>query len=148
MNSLFFNCAVIGLSSFFVSGISVWCMISCALRFNIVDAPNSTLKTQKAPVPYLGGLGVFLAFFSMLLMFNSITTNVLSIIVGSFVLMAIGLVDDLRAMTPLQKFVGQFVAVLLFLCGGIIHKKGTALISRRRNICDRGDVCADADIMV
>ncbi len=33
-----------------------------ALRFGVVDAPSTGLKRQREPVPYLGGLAVFMAF--------------------------------------------------------------------------------------
>src|SRR2546426_4475131 len=33
-----------------------------ALQFNVVDRPDGRLKHQPAPVPYFGGLAVYLAF--------------------------------------------------------------------------------------
>ncbi|MEO8047048.1 MAG: undecaprenyl/decaprenyl-phosphate alpha-N-acetylglucosaminyl 1-phosphate transferase, partial [Nitrospirota bacterium] len=33
-----------------------------ALKYGIVDAPDGRLKLQKEPVPYFGGLAIYLAF--------------------------------------------------------------------------------------
>ena len=37
-------------------------MREAAERFGIVDQPDGRLKTQRAPVAYLGGLAIYLAF--------------------------------------------------------------------------------------
>ncbi len=122
MQSLFLSSAAIGITAFAVSCFTVSRMISYALQLNIVDAPNTTLKTQKAPVPYLGGLGVFLALIATLLVFKALTVKIAWILAGGFVLMAVGLFDDLYVISPSQKFLGQFGAVLLFMFGGITLK--------------------------
>jgi UDP-GlcNAc:undecaprenyl-phosphate GlcNAc-1-phosphate transferase len=37
-----------------------------ALKYGIVDAPDGRLKHQKEPVPYFGGLAIYLAFLMSL----------------------------------------------------------------------------------
>ena len=37
-------------------------MRTAALRFGIVDRPDGKLKNQREPVPYLGGLALYLSF--------------------------------------------------------------------------------------
>ena len=45
------------------AGVALWLtpkMRDAALRFGIVDRPDGRLKTQRQPVPYLGGVAIYL----------------------------------------------------------------------------------------
>lgn len=52
--------------SFLVSLISVYGAMKLALRYNLMDDP-SPRKLQERPVPLLGGAGIFIAFYSTVL---------------------------------------------------------------------------------
>jgi len=101
-----------------------------ALRFGIVDNPGGR-KAHAAPMPYLGGLAIYLAFMVFLLgLFarngtGTDTTPLLqgvAIVVGATLMVALGLVDDRFALPPLIKLAGQFIAaVLLFVAGVHFH---------------------------
>ncbi|MDD5259624.1 MAG: MraY family glycosyltransferase [bacterium] len=83
-----------------------------AVKFNIMDHPNP-IKTHRAPVAYLGGIAIYLAFIlgivialALGLPFREITV----IIIGATLLMILGLVDDLR---PLSFKVKLFLEILI-----------------------------------
>ena len=92
-------------------------IIRAALRIGFVDAPDGHLKHQKSPVPYLGGVAVFLPFIATLGLCYPFQNQALWLLLGITLLLFIGLIDDLRVLKPSQKFFGQTIAVLCFLKG-------------------------------
>lgn len=78
-------------------------MRSFALRYQIFDHPVSEVKTHKVPTPYLGGFAIFLSFLITLILvrfFTHFPTGTLralrGIFLGSLVIVALGLIDDLK----------------------------------------------------
>jgi len=100
-------------------------MRTAALRFGIVDRPDGRLKKQAQPVPYLGGLAIFLAFLLALTFtrrFDSI--EVLGMLLAGAIVLILGLVDDLGVLTPGVKFAGQVVAVVALINASVYIKLG------------------------
>lgn len=92
---------------------------AAAIRFGIVDKPDGRLKTQREPVPYLGGLAICLAFLltiSVTLQFNA---EVLGVLLAGSIVVILGLVDDLGQLGPWTKLLGQAVAVMVLIKSGI-----------------------------
>ncbi|MCU0290934.1 MAG: undecaprenyl/decaprenyl-phosphate alpha-N-acetylglucosaminyl 1-phosphate transferase [Thermoanaerobaculaceae bacterium] len=91
-----------------------------ALRFGIVDRPDGRLKTQGEPVPYLGGIAIFLAYLvslGLVLPFNSLLLGLL--LAGTLTLL-VGLIDDFGVLTPLAKVAGQGVAIFVLVRSGAV----------------------------
>ena len=96
-----------------------------AIRFGIVDRPDGRLKHQKEPVPYLGGIAIYLSFLLALtatLRFDS--TEVLGLLLAGAIVVILGLVDDFGVLTPGVKLLGQIVAVLTLMNASIYIKLG------------------------
>ena len=91
-----------------------------ALRFGIVDRPDGHLKKQEAPVPYLGGLAVFLAYLVALGMVFAFDTLLLGLLLAGTLTLLVGLVDDFGVLTPAAKLAGQAVAVFVLLRSGAV----------------------------
>ncbi len=91
-----------------------------ALRFGIVDRPDGRLKQQEAPVPYLGGLAVFLAYLVALGMVFAFNTLLLGLLLAGTLTLLVGLVDDFGVLTPAAKLMGQAVAVFVLLRSGAV----------------------------
>ncbi|MFH1176803.1 MAG: MraY family glycosyltransferase [Acidobacteriota bacterium] len=91
-----------------------------ALRFGIVDRPDGHLKQQRAPVPYLGGLAVFLAYLVSLGMVLQFDRLLLGLLLAGTLTLLVGLVDDFGVLTPLAKLFGQGVAVFALLRSGAV----------------------------
>lgn len=94
-------------------------LISAALRYGIVDRPVGPLKEHGAPVPYLGGLVVFLAFLFAIALTLPFESRVLAILLMASLLVAVGLVDDLGTLTPRDKIIGQLVAAFMLVKAGV-----------------------------
>ena len=94
-------------------------VIRAALRYGIVDKPKPPLKVHSDPVPYLGGMVVFLAFLIALALTFPFDQRVLAILLASSLVVSVGLIDDLGTLTPKDKLLGQMVAALVLVKAGV-----------------------------
>jgi UDP-GlcNAc:undecaprenyl-phosphate/decaprenyl-phosphate GlcNAc-1-phosphate transferase len=90
-----------------------------ALKYGIVDAPDGRLKLQKEPVPYFGGLAIYLSFLMSLAFTFEFRQDVLGIILGGTIVVMLGLIDDFGVLTPWTKLAGQLLAVFVLIKSGI-----------------------------
>jgi len=90
-----------------------------ALRFNIVDRPDGRLKHQEEPVPYLGGLALYLSFLITLALTFEFSQAVLGLLLAGTIIVMLGLIDDFGVLTPGAKFIGQLVAVFVLIKSNI-----------------------------
>lgn len=94
-------------------------VIQAALRYGIVDKPKPPLKLHRDPVPYLGGMVVFLAFLIALALTFPFDQRVLAILLASSLVVSVGLIDDLGTLTPKDKLLGQIVAAIVLVKAGV-----------------------------
>jgi len=90
-----------------------------ALRFNIIDRPDGRLKHQSEPVPYLGGLAIYLSFLVTLALTFEFSHAVLGLLLAGTIIVMLGLIDDFGVLTPGAKLIGQLVAVFVLMKSGI-----------------------------
>ena len=90
-----------------------------ALHFSIVDRPDGRLKRQAEPVPYLGGLAVYLAFLISLALTFEFRQDVLGLVLGGTLMVMLGLIDDFGILSPMSKLIGQLIAVFVLIRSGI-----------------------------
>lgn len=97
-----------------------------AIKFYIYDTPTTSVKTHKTSTPYLGGLAIWSGWFISLLVIRFITNfptgtlnNLRSVIVGSFLLLLLGLCNDIKkgGLGFKLKFLIQIVACLIVVVG-------------------------------
>lgn len=96
--------------------------IAIANKYNIIDRPDGAIKQHKSPTPYLGGAAVYLGFLLTLAVVFPFDNQFFLFLVGSSLLFYIGLIDDLIQLRPLQKFIGQIIAVICFVRAGFYLK--------------------------
>jgi UDP-GlcNAc:undecaprenyl-phosphate/decaprenyl-phosphate GlcNAc-1-phosphate transferase len=90
-----------------------------ALAFNIVDRPDGRLKFQTEPVPYFGGLAVYLAFLISLALTFEFRQEVLGLVLAGTLMVMVGLIDDFGVLKPWPKLAGQLIAVFVLIRSGI-----------------------------
>lgn len=90
-----------------------------ARRFGIVDCPDGALKTQKDPVPYLGGLAVFCAVLFPVAIFLRFSDELMGLLLASSLIVLLGLIDDIGRLSPRIKLLVQVIAVFLMIKSGI-----------------------------
>ncbi len=117
--------ALLFLATFAVVGALTPLARKFAISRNVIDAPNLAHKTHKEPVPYLGGVaiivGIGLISFAAFIFRDGTSKNFwleTSVMVPALVLGIIGLLDDLKNLSPMPRFIAQtiagiFTAVLL-----------------------------------
>jgi UDP-GlcNAc:undecaprenyl-phosphate GlcNAc-1-phosphate transferase len=105
------------LTSYLLVGALTPLMRKIAIATDVVDRPNSSHKSHKKPVPYLGGvaiiIGVIFVSYSASLVsdFTSTTFWLATSVLGPALLLGlIGLWDDLKNLSPLPRFIAQSVA--------------------------------------
>ncbi len=108
--------------SFCITSYLVPLFIRIAHACNILDHPDGTVKKHVIATPYLGGAAVYLGFLTSLALVFPFTNTFFQFLIGSSLLFYLGLLDDLIAFRPAQKFFGQFIAVLCFLKAGFYLK--------------------------
>lgn len=86
-----------------------------ALKFGITDKPDSRLKLQKEPVPYLGGLAVYLSFLVTVGIIHDYSREVLGILLAGAIMVLVGLIDDFGVLSPPVKLLGQLLAALVLV---------------------------------
>src|SRR3989454_10000207 len=78
-------------------------MRKAALQLGIVDRPDGLLKNHRDPVPYLGGIAVFMAFLFSVGMFTDFGQETLGLLLSGSIALMVGLLDDFGAMSSAQK---------------------------------------------
>ena len=88
-----------------------------AVHVGAMDIPNKR-KVHKHPMPRLGGLGIYSGFLLGYMIFGEHTPTMNSILIGSFVLIITGIIDDIKPLNAFPKLIGQFVAALIVVIYG------------------------------
>ena len=86
-----------------------------ALRFGVLDAPDGRLKRQHEPVPYLGGIAVYLAFLLTLAVIFPLDHHFLGLLLGGTLMAMLGLFDDMKVLPVGAKLWGQLLAALVLI---------------------------------
>lgn len=93
-----------------------------AIHVGAMDIPNER-KVHKKPMPRLGGLAIYFGFLFGYMIFGDITNQMLSILIGSFVIVITGVIDDIKPISAKTKLMGQLLAAVIVVCyGGILLK--------------------------
>jgi UDP-GlcNAc:undecaprenyl-phosphate GlcNAc-1-phosphate transferase len=95
-------------------------MRKAAIKFNIMDNPDGRLKRQKEPVPYLGGLSVYLSFLVALCITLEFDRQVLGLLLSATLIVLLGLIDDFGFLSPQIKIMGQILASFVLIKSGIV----------------------------
>lgn len=113
------NIIEILLITFFVSYILTIISKKIAVHVGAMDIPNKR-KVHKVPMPRLGGLAIYGAFLFGYVMYGELTTQMLSILIGSFLLITLGIIDDINSLRAKYKFlVHLVVASIVVFYGGL-----------------------------
>ena len=89
-----------------------------ALYIGAVDKPNAR-KIHKEPIPTLGGLAIFIAFIIGYMFFGVANSLMLSILIASFLILLLGVFDDINPIPAKYKFIVHLLigAIIVFYGG-------------------------------
>ena len=74
-----------------------------------MDIPNER-KVHKVPIPRLGGLGIYMGFILGYVLFGTMSLKMNAILIGSFIIIITGIIDDINPIPAKIKFLFQIVA--------------------------------------
>lgn len=101
--------------------VPICCLLAAKLR--VMDVPDGIVKRHTSATPYLGGIAVYAGFIGALALTYPFENRIFLLIVGSTVLLFVGLIDDVLVTTPAQKFFGQLIAMFCFLKASLYLKE-------------------------
>lgn len=113
------NIFIIVLVTFVISFLLIPIIKKIAFHVNAVDYPNER-KVHTNPTPRLGGLAIFLAFLAGYMIFAQEVTEMLGILIGGFIILLLGFVDDINPIKPKYKLIGQILAASIVVYYGEI----------------------------
>ena len=90
-----------------------------AIHIGALDYPNER-KVHKKPMPVLGGLMMFFGFLFGYRFFAPKSTQMLSVLIGSFILVITGIIDDIKPLKAKEVIIGQLAAALVVVFYGKI----------------------------
>jgi UDP-GlcNAc:undecaprenyl-phosphate GlcNAc-1-phosphate transferase len=137
---------ILGIAAFALTGLLTWPVRALAIRLGAMDAPNLARKTQAEPVPYLGGVAIALGITITTLAAVYVGGNkngenagqlkdlALTVLLPALLLGAMGLIDDLRSLSPwprliAQSIVGTVVALVIVNAGTTGTPFGTSTLN-------------------
>lgn len=111
-------------------------LVRIARRVKILDIPSDR-KVHEAPIPRIGGLALFLAFFipfvifylSIFLFLELPFTYILNrpdwlgVFTGAVLIFSTGFLDDIRGVSPRLKLMVQCISTLAVVAGGLSIEK-------------------------
>lgn len=115
-----FNIYIIILVTFLTSLMAVPIVKKLAEHVNAIDYPNAR-KVHTKPTPRLGGLAVFAAFLVGYMLYAPMTPKMLSILIASFIIILLGIFDDINGIKARYKFLVHILAACVLVFYGEIY---------------------------
>ncbi len=105
--------------AFLIAFASTPMVIALAHKINAIDVPKDTRRIHKKPTPLIGGLAIFLGFLVSVLCFATITKETLGILIGSVIIVVVGIIDDMSEMKAIIKLLCQIIAAAVVVYSGV-----------------------------
>ncbi len=110
-----------GLAFFLVFGLTPMVIVA-AKRFKLVDDPkrrSHPANTHKSVIPRAGGVPIFLGILIAILCFMTLGKIIVGIIIGAFLIVVVGLLDDYFDLSPYLRFVTNILIVVVTIMFGL-----------------------------
>ncbi|MGB9692479.1 MAG: MraY family glycosyltransferase [Candidatus Sumerlaeaceae bacterium] len=110
--------------------VATWIVRGAMWRLGVLDIPTGERKRHRYPVPYEGGVAMYLGFISGLVSYALMDCSALlwydvakALVIGATASTAIGVIDDVLDLRPWAKFIAQlFIGVLMYHFGFRIER--------------------------
>lgn len=91
-----------------------------AYKVGAVDVPKDNRRMHDHPIPRMGGLAIFIGCVVSILIFADVDRALRGILLGSCLIVAVGIVDDAHPLGAGVKFILQIVSALIAVWHGVI----------------------------
>lgn len=93
-----------------------------AFKVGALDVPKEPRKIHKKPMPYFGGLAIYVAIISCMFVYMPHSRTNIAVIIGATIIVLTGIVDDMFGMNAKLKLFMQIIAASVAIYGGVkIH---------------------------
>lgn len=117
------------IGSLIVASLLVPLLARLARHIGLIDVPDNSRKLHKSVIPMVGGLTVFISTLavaaSVLFIFRDQIAfrpvdpkELIGLIIGCSIILAIGIIDDIFGIRGRQKLIGQLVAATALIASG------------------------------
>lgn len=90
-----------------------------AFRVGAVDIPKDNRRMHKKPTARMGGLAIYIGFVVSAIHFSNMEPSVTGILIGSTIIVILGIFDDIYALSAKLKLIFQIVAALCPVIAGV-----------------------------
>lgn len=84
-----------------------------ACKIGAIDIPDGKRRVHKSPIPRLGGLAIFFGFMVAILAFADIDMQTRGILIGSMMIVGIGILDDVKQLKATLKLLVQILSAVV-----------------------------------
>ena len=105
--------------AFLISFSSTPTVIALANKIKAIDIPKDERRVHKKPIPLIGGLAIFYGFVISVLCFAVIDRQVMGLLIGSVIIVTVGVIDDMRDLNAKVKLVFQLIAAGIAIYFGV-----------------------------
>ncbi|CEP67176.1 Glycosyl transferase, family 4 [Moorella glycerini] len=98
-------------------------VMAFAHRVGMVARPKED-RWHKKPTALLGGVVIFVAFMAGMLAMGRGGRGETAFLLGALIIFVVGLVDDIRALSPRMKMAGELLAAFIVVAAGIHFTTG------------------------
>ena len=81
-----------------------------AEHIGAIDIPKDNRRVHNKPIPKLGGLGIFAGFLFGYMLYGIHSVQMNSILIGSFIIILYGIMDDIKPLSAKCELLGQLIA--------------------------------------
>ena len=94
-------------------------IIKLAFQIGAIDVPRERHIHSKN-IPKLGGLGIFAGFILGYMLFGEPSVQMISILIGGFIILLLGMIDDITELSAKVQFLFQLIAASIVVFYGNI----------------------------
>ncbi len=104
---------------FLISFASTPTVMVLAHKIKAIDVPKDERRVHKKPIPLIGGLAIFYGFIVGVLCFATMERELIGILVGSVIIVTVGVIDDIHNLNAKIKLVFQIIAASVVVYFGV-----------------------------
>ncbi|MEW6621849.1 MAG: MraY family glycosyltransferase [Bacillota bacterium] len=106
--------AVAFLAAFFATPL----VLKIAKKIGAVDVPSDR-KVHSSVMPRMGGLAIYFGFTAAIVFTQPLSMKIVGLLLGCTIIILLGLLDDIKGVSPKAKLLGQSIAALVVVFFGI-----------------------------
>lgn len=91
---------------------------SLAVKMGAVDVPKDNRRMHDHPIPLMGGLAIFFGFLFSTLIFVPLTEQYRGMLLGTVIIVVLGIFDDIRPLRAVFKLMVQIIAATIAVGAG------------------------------